>query len=72
MPHSVAGSVSGLSVASRGSRMSVARSVASVATVTTTVQQKTGLRIPILSNAGFTDVQRGSVLAALYTMVSYD
>lgn len=63
------GSVSGLSMASRGSRMSVARSVMSVATVTTTVQRKTGLKLPILDYAGFTDVQRGSVLSALYTMV---
>ncbi|XP_047741336.1 uncharacterized protein LOC125179464 [Hyalella azteca] len=69
MPQSMMGSVSGLSMASRGSRMSVARSVASVATLTTTMEKKTGLRLPILEYAGFTDVQRGSVLSALYTTV---
>lgn len=62
--------MSGLSMASRGSRMSVARSMASVATLTTTVQRKTGLKLPILEYAGFTDVQRGSVLSALFTVVS--
>lgn len=71
MPQSVmSGSISGLSMASRGSRISVARSVASVATLTNTVQRKTGLKLPILDYAGFTNVQRGSVLSALYTVVS--
>ena len=50
--------------------MSVARSVASVNTLTTTVEQKTGFKIPILADAGFTDVQTGSVLSVLYTSVS--
>lgn len=73
MPQSMMGSVSGLSIASRTSRtsqMSRARSVASVATLTSTMHKKTGLRFPILEYAGFTDVQRGSVLSALYTSVS--
>lgn len=70
MPQSMMGSVSGLSIASRTSRMSHARSVASVATLTSTMEKKTGLRFPILEYAGFTDVQRGSVLSALYTSVS--
>ncbi|KAF2345615.1 hypothetical protein FHG87_023629, partial [Trinorchestia longiramus] len=69
MPQSMMGSVSGLSMASRGSRMSVARSVASVATLTTTMEKKTGLRLPILEYAGFTDVQRASVFSALYTAI---
>ena len=72
MPRSVAGSISGFSTTSHASRMSVARSVASVASVTTTVRDKTGWNVPILKDAGFTDVQRGSVFASIYTAVRTD
>lgn len=71
MPHSsIAGSVSGLSVTSRTSRVSHATTIRSVATLTDTLKTKTGLSIPILPDAVFTNVQRGSVLAATYSIVS--
>lgn len=71
MPHSsIAGSVSGLSVTSRTSRVSHATTIRSVATLTDTLKTKTGLSIPILPDAIFTNVQRGSVLAATYSIVS--
>ncbi|XP_047482375.1 uncharacterized protein LOC125034545 isoform X1 [Penaeus chinensis] len=70
MPHSsIAGSVSGLSVTSRTSRVSHATTIRSVATLTDTLKTKTGLSIPILPDAIFTNVQRGSVLAATYSII---
>ncbi|XP_076052900.1 protein pasi2 isoform X2 [Oratosquilla oratoria] len=61
MYRSTTPSISGLSTASRMTSHSVA-------TLATTVQEKTGLNIPILQNAGFTNVQRGSVFAAVYSI----
>ncbi|XP_068204451.1 uncharacterized protein [Palaemon carinicauda] len=68
MPRSLAGSVSALSTSSRISRVSHASTARSVATLTTTLHTKTGISIPILTNAVFTNVQRGSVLAATYSI----
>jgi len=70
MPHSVyGGSVSGLSVASHTSRVSQARSMTSVHTLTTNVERRTGMKLPLLQIAGFTNVQRGSMFAAIYTIL---
>lgn len=69
MPRSITGSISGLSTSSRISRISHATTVRSVATLTDTLHTKTGLSIPILPNAVFTNVQRGSVIAATYSIL---
>ncbi|KAB7494510.1 hypothetical protein Anas_00378 [Armadillidium nasatum] len=55
-------SISGLSTTSRASGRSVE-------TLTTIVEEKTGLKIPILSKALVTNVQRGSVLSSSYTVI---
>lgn len=70
MPRSIAGSVSALSTTSRASRLSHATTIRSVASLTGTLQTKTGLSIPILPDAFITNVQRGSVIAATYSIVS--
>ncbi|XP_071522938.1 uncharacterized protein pasi2 isoform X2 [Panulirus ornatus] len=70
MPRSsIAGSISGLSTTSRLSRVSHATTVRSVATLTETLHTKTGLSIPILPDALITNVQRGSVIAATYSII---
>ena len=69
MPRSLAGSVSGLSTYSQASRISRASTVRSVATLTATLKSKTGISIPILNDAVFTNVQRGSALACTYSIV---
>ncbi|KAK7068853.1 hypothetical protein SK128_000746 [Halocaridina rubra] len=69
MPRSVTGSISGMSTISRVSRVSNATSMKSVATLTNTLHTKTGISIPILPNAIFTNVQRGSVIAATYSII---
>lgn len=67
---SITGSISGISTTSRLSRISHATTVRSVATLTETLHTKTGLSIPILPDALLTNVQRGSVIAATYSIVS--
>ncbi|KAK3883072.1 hypothetical protein Pcinc_012584 [Petrolisthes cinctipes] len=69
MPRSLAGSVSALSTTSRMSRTSRASTVRSVASLTQTLHSKTGLNIPILPDAFVTNVQRGSVIAATYSII---
>lgn len=70
MPRSITGSVSALSTTSRMSRTSRASTVRSVASLTHTLHSKTGINIPILPDAFLTNVQRGSVIAATYSIVS--
>ncbi|CAL4085168.1 unnamed protein product, partial [Meganyctiphanes norvegica] len=64
MSRSMAGSM-----ASGISNISRAHSMRSVATLTSTMQRKTGINIPILEYAGFTNVQRGSVLSSMYSII---
>ncbi|KAG7159347.1 uncharacterized protein LOC121877593 isoform X2 [Homarus americanus] len=66
---SIAGSIGGLSTTSRLSRVSHATTIRSVATLTETLHTKTGLSIPILPNAFITNVQRGSLIAATYSII---
>ncbi|XP_050740595.1 uncharacterized protein LOC127010450 isoform X2 [Eriocheir sinensis] len=69
MPRSIAGSVSALSTTSRVSRISQATTIRSVASLTGTLHTKTGLSIPILPNAFVTNIQRGSLIAATYSII---
>ncbi|KAK8394080.1 hypothetical protein O3P69_006348 [Scylla paramamosain] len=69
MPRSIAGSVSALSTTSRISRVSHATTIRSVASLTGTLKTRTGLSIPILPDAFITNVQRGSLIAATYSII---